>query len=59
MPLVYDIDIALETVFSRGDEDREAFAIEGVEFFQEFYHWPVVFEQYWKPLLERIEGELW
>ncbi len=31
----------------------------GVDRIKENYHWPVVIERHWRPLLEQIESELW
>ena len=31
----------------------------GIEHFRDNYDWPVVYKRHWKPLLGRIEAELW
>jgi glycosyltransferase involved in cell wall biosynthesis len=55
-PRVIDIVDALEELYYRDDDgDSEA----GIEHFRQHYDWTVVFEQYWNPLMERIEAESW
>jgi glycosyltransferase involved in cell wall biosynthesis len=56
-PRVGDIVAALDAIYSRGDD--EVANAQGAAFFHENYDWPVLFEQYWSPLLERIEAERW
>lgn len=55
-PRVVDIINALEGIYTRDDAgDNE----KGVAHFQRNYDWPIVLEQYWSPLMERIEAEAW
>lgn len=61
-PSVERIVSALEITYLSARDASEMGAImakRAANYFRENYHWPVVMEKYWKPLLERIEGELW
>lgn len=59
LPSVIRVDRALETIYCWSEADRIRSAQAGIKHFRNHYHWPVVFDRYWIPLLERIESELW
>lgn len=59
MPSVCCIHKALNTLYDMTPELRVARALEGVEHFEDNYDWPVVVMRYWRPLLEKVEAELW
>lgn len=50
---------ALEKLYTLPTFRRIDLMDSGIGHFKANYHWPVVFEQYWQPLLERIESEMW
>jgi glycosyltransferase involved in cell wall biosynthesis len=54
MPSIERIIDALEDAYTQ-DWDSQA----GVNFVRENYSWPVVWEKYWKPFLNKVEETLW
>jgi len=58
-PEVWRITDSLEKVFWRQDKVKAEKRDEAIRHFYNEYHWPNVFQRHWKPLLERIESELW
>lgn len=52
---------ALEDIYGRADADLVEYeqTLLGVQMVKVNYDWPYVVQTYWKPLLERIEEELW
>lgn len=60
LPNINDIAQALYTIYVLWDRDSmPAQAQSGIDWMRENYHYPVVWEKHWQPLLERIERELW
>jgi glycosyltransferase involved in cell wall biosynthesis len=50
---------ALETIYGFDESECAEHGAAGVEFVQNEYAWPVVYEKYWRPLLETVEAQLW
>lgn len=50
---------ALDRFYKLSDEAKEFMAGGGTEFIRTNYDWPVVMEQYWEPLLAKVQRELW
>lgn len=59
VPVVERIVEALEAIYTWPTFRRLDMAMSGIGHFRAHYHWPTVFEQYWIPLLDRIESEMW
>lgn len=60
LPSIHDIQGALEFYYRvTGSDAERGCALDGVRHVQDNYDYPVVFEKYWRPLLHRIEEELW
>ena len=59
MPSVPAITDALHSIYAIDAEQRERNATMGINHFVDTYNYPVVWEKYWMPLLQRIEAELW
>ena len=56
---VEKVYMALGAIYSRSRSTSSACAVAGISFIHQRYNWDMVMETYWKPILERIEGELW
>lgn len=50
---------ALEAVYGLDEAEAARRNAVGVDFIRRNYAWPVVYEQYWRPFLEKVESELW
>lgn len=59
IPNVERIVDALYKIYELPLVQKMDMAESSVKHFRANYHWPVVVERYWRPLLERIEDELW
>ena len=57
-PVIDRIEAALEDIYGWGDDHRKEQAEIGATAIRARFSWPVVRENYWKPLLEKVESGL-